>query len=139
MTTLVSSDAAAALIRARGGRLWVWLDPHTWMGGTVYVYLQTAFEPPGASRATKRLRAAHRPHRFHVLEGDGYEVHLEWGRYGPPEELHLVAKRWPRRRVEAYWNGAVFAGEDIPPPDRWDEEPPGVTAKRRAREARPEV
>ena len=134
MTTLVASDAAVALIRERGGRLYVWLDPHTWMGGTVYTYLQTAFELPGTSRTTKRLRAARRPHRFHVLEGDGYEVHLEWGRFGEPDELHLEAKRWPRRRVDAYWNGAVFAGEDIPPPDRWDEEPPGVAARRRARE-----
>jgi len=28
-------------------------------------------------------------------------------------------KRFPRRRVEAYWNGAVFVGEDIPPPSQW--------------------
>ena len=139
MTKLVASDAAAELIRDRGGRLWVWLDPHTWMGGTVYTYLQTAFESPGASRATKRLRAARRPHRFHVLEGEGYEVHLEWGSFGPPEELHLEAKRWPRRRIDAYWNGAVFAGEDIPPPDRWGEEPPGVADRRRSRGARPEA
>jgi hypothetical protein len=131
VTKLVSSDAAIALIRERGGRLYVWLDPHTWMGGTVYTYLQTAFEAPGTSRATRRLRAARRRHRFHVLEGDGYEVHLEWGRFGPPDELHLEAKRWPRRRVDAYWNGAVFAGEDIPPPDRWDDDPPGRPAKQR--------
>ena len=32
-----------------------------------------------------------------------------------PEELHLVYKRWPRPRVEAYWNGAIFVGDDIPP------------------------
>ena len=51
MTKLVASEAAVALIKGRGGRLYVWLDPHTWMGGTVYTYLQTAFEPPGTSRA----------------------------------------------------------------------------------------
>jgi hypothetical protein len=116
---IVASEAAVALIRERGGRLWVWLDPHTWVGGTTFTYLQSAFEQPGTSRATRRLRAARRPHRFHVFEGDGYEVHLAYGTFGPPEELHLEAKRWPKRRVDAYWNGAVFAGEDIPPPSGW--------------------
>jgi hypothetical protein len=116
---IVASEEAAAYIRAHGGKLWAWLDPHTWVGGTVYAYLQTALEPPGASKATKRLRAARRPHRFHVHQGDGFEVHLEHARWGPPEELHLELKRFPRRRVDAYWNGAVFAGEDIPPPSGW--------------------
>jgi hypothetical protein len=116
---IVASEAAASHIREGGGRLWVWLDPHTWVGGTTYVYLQTALEPPGAGRRTRRLRAARRAHRFHVFDGDGFEVHLEYGRWGAPEELHLELKRWPRPRVEAYWNGAVFAGDDIPPPSQW--------------------
>lgn len=116
---IVASDAAADLIRERGGGLWVWIDPHTWVGGTVYTYLQTATERPGTSRATKRLRAARRPHRFHDYELDGYTVHFAYGTFGEPEELHLEVKRFPRRRVEAYWNGAVFVGEDIPPPSQW--------------------
>ena len=114
---IVASEAAAGFIRARGGRLWVWLDPHTWVGGTVYTYLQTATEPPGASKATRRLRAARRAHRFHVFEGEGSEIHFEYGTFGPPAELHLELKRFPKRRVEAYWNGAVFVGDDIPPPE----------------------
>jgi hypothetical protein len=116
---IVASDAAAAHIREHGGNLWVWLDPHTWVGGTVYVYLQTALEPPGAGKATRRLRAARRRHVFHRFESEGFEVHFEYGRLGPPEELHLELKRWPKRHVEAYWNGAVFAGDDIPPPSEW--------------------
>jgi hypothetical protein len=132
---IVASDAAAGLIRERGGAVWAWLDPHTWVGGTVYVYLQTAFERPGATRATRRLRAARRPHRFHVFEGEGFEVHLAYGSLGPPEELHLEAKRWPRPRVEAYWNGAVFAGEDIPPPSGWKGESPRALWKASRRDA----
>ena len=92
---IVASDEAAAFIRSNGGRLWAWLDPHTWVGGTVYIYLQTALEPPGASRTTRRLRAARRPHRFHIFTGDGFEVHLEYGKLGPPDELHLELKRFP--------------------------------------------
>lgn len=116
---IVASEDAAAFIREHGGGLWVWIDPHTWVGGTVYTFLQTATERPGTSRATKRLRAAHRPHRFHEYELDGYTVHFSYGKFGEPEELHLEVKRFPRRRVEAYWNGAVFVGEDIPPPSQW--------------------
>jgi hypothetical protein len=125
---IVASEEAAGFIRDHGGRLWVWLDPHTWVGGVVYTYLQTAPEPPGASRKTRRLRAARRSHRFHVFEADGFEIHFEYGRFGPPRELHLELKRFPKRRVEAYWNGAVFVGDDIPPPDGDDPrpaEPPG--------------
>jgi len=122
---IVASDAATGFIRERGGRLWVWLDPHTWVGGVVYAYLQTATEPPGASRRTRRLRAARRPHRFHVFEGDGYEIHFEYGRFGPPRELHLELKRFPKRRVEAYWNGAVFVGDDIDHPERERAHPGG--------------
>jgi hypothetical protein len=124
---IVASEAAAGFIRDHGGRLWVWLDPHTWVGGVVYTYLQTAPEPPGATRKTRRLRAARRSHRFHIFEADGFEIHFEYGRFGPPRELHLELKRFPKRRVEAYWNGAVFVGDDIPPPERKAQpgEPPG--------------
>jgi hypothetical protein len=116
---IVASEEAVAFIRDHGGSVWVWLDPHTWVGGTVYTYLQAALERPGASRRTKRLRAARRPHRFHRFDADGFVIQFEYGRWGPPEELHLELKRWPRRRIEAFWNGAIFAGDDIPPPSEW--------------------
>ena len=38
-----------------------------------------------------------------------------FGRYGEPAELHLELARFPRRHLKAYWNGAVFVGDDIPP------------------------
>jgi hypothetical protein len=114
---IVASEDAVRFIRDHGGRLWVWLDTHTWVGGVVYTYLQTAPEAPGASRKTRRLRAARRSHRFHIFEADGYEIHFEYGRLGPPRELHLELKRFPKRRVEAYWNGAVFVGDDISEPE----------------------
>lgn len=116
---IVASDDAAAFIRSNGGTLWVWLDPHTWVGGVAYTYLQCATEPPGATKATRRLRAARRSHTFHRYEAEGYAVEFAYGTFGEPEELHLELKRIPKRHVEAYWNGAVFVGEDIPPPDQW--------------------
>jgi hypothetical protein len=115
---IVASSAAAEFIRSNGGSVWVWLDPHAFVGGG-YVYLHAAVESPGASRATRRYRSARRPHRFEEVDADGFIVHLDRGRLRPPQELHLALKRWPKRRVEAYWNGAVFAGDDIPPPSEW--------------------
>ena len=116
---IVASDEAAAFVREHGGTLWVWLDPHTWVGGTVFTYLESATERPGTSKATRRRRSGRRPHRFHPYEADGYTVQLAYGTFGEPEELHLELKRFPKRRVDAYWNGAIFVGEDIPPPSQW--------------------
>ena len=84
-------------------------------GGSVYTYLACATERPGTTKATRRIRSARRPHRFHAYDHQGYTVHLAYGMFGEPEELHLAVKRFPKRRVEAYWNGAVFVGDDIPP------------------------
>jgi hypothetical protein len=112
---IIASQEAGRFIREHGGTLWVWLDPHTWVGGTIYTYLQSATERPGTTRATKRLRAARRAHVYHPYEHEGYTVQLAYGTFGEPEEIHLALKRWPKRKVEAYWNGAIFVGDDIPP------------------------
>ena len=44
-------------------------------------------------------------------------VHHDLGRE-LPDELHLDLKGWRKgtRRLEAYWNGSVFAGPAIPKP-----------------------
>ena len=46
---VIASEEAAAFIRDNGGTLWVWIDPHTWLGGTVYTYLESSTERPGTS------------------------------------------------------------------------------------------
>jgi hypothetical protein len=45
-------------------------------------------------------------------------IHHDFGRLDPPDELHFDRKGWRRgtHRLEAYWNGSVFAGADVPPP-----------------------
>lgn len=115
---IIASHEALEFVRGTGGRLWVWLDPHGGLGSP-YIYLMTATEPPGATKATRRLRSARRPHRFRTYPVQDVDILLDAGRLEPPQELHLELKRFPRRRVEAYWNGAIFVGEDIPPPDQW--------------------
>jgi hypothetical protein len=84
-----------------------------------WIYLLAATEPPGTSRATRRFRSARRPHRFRTYPAEGFEVLFDRGKLEVPEELHLVLRRFPKPRVDAFWNGAIFAGEDVPPPSEW--------------------
>ena len=115
---VVTSERAAAFIHEHGGAVWVWLDPHRGIVGS-FIWLEAHAEPPRASRRTSFTRSSRRPHRFQTLEAEGLTVHYDFGRMAPPEELHFDLKGWREgtRRLEAYWNGSVFAGEDVPPPE----------------------
>jgi len=114
---IVTSEKAAAFIRERGGEVWVWLDPRRGLVGS-YVWLEAHCEAPGSSRRSSFTRSSRRGHRFRRTEGADIVVHYDVGRLHPPEELHLDVKGWRKRtqRLEAYWNGSIFAGDDIPPP-----------------------
>jgi hypothetical protein len=116
---IVTTPRAVEHIREHGGEVWVWLDPHMGpVGG--YIGLESHCEPPRSSRRTKFTRASRRPHRFRQVQAAGITVHYDFGRMEPPEELHFDRKGWRKgtRRIEAYWNGTVFVGDDVPPPGR---------------------
>ena len=61
-------------------------------------YLSAQSEPP------------REPHAFRVMPLQGFELEFDGGRLGDPDELELEIKGRRRKRVEAYWNGCVFAG-----------------------------
>jgi hypothetical protein len=110
---IVADETTRTYIRDRGGDVWVWLDPHGGMGGPALIYLDAAMERPGASKATSRKRSARRSHRFTEFPADGFGLRCDFGKFDPPEELHLVARRFPAR-LEAFWNGAIFVTDDLP-------------------------
>jgi hypothetical protein len=114
---IVTTSRAAEYIAGSGGAVWVWLDPHRGVVGS-YVWLEAHPEPPRSSRRTKFTRASRRPHRFRRIEQDGLVVNYDFGNLREPEELYLDRKGWRKgtHRLEAYWNGSVFVGDDIPPP-----------------------
>ena len=117
---IVTTEKAAEYIRERGGKVWVWLDPRRGLVGS-YVWLESHCEPPGTSKRSSFTRSSKRPHRFKVLESDGIEVHYAFARMAPPEELHFDVKGWRNKRLEAFWNGVIFAGEDVELPGSWED------------------
>ena len=67
-----------------------------------------------ASRARPSASAARDDsHRFTEFPADGFELWCDFGKFDPPEELHLVLRRFPKR-LEAFWNGAIFVTDDLP-------------------------
>ena len=92
-----ATDEAAAAVRERGGRLYVWTSAHRCCSGPL-VLLQTGSEPP---------RGAQRP--FHAYDAGGYEVLLDMGGRRLPDEL-VLELRGRRRSVVAFWNDQAWVG-----------------------------
>jgi hypothetical protein len=94
---VVASPEVTALVRASGGRVFVW--PLTLEGvhaGTGVFSLEAATESPGAG------------HEFVRVQAKGFEVLIDASEHGLPDELHLAVKGWRRKRIRAYWNGHSF-------------------------------
>lgn len=92
---VLSPPRVADLVRERGGKLYVWTDLRRCCSGGI-TYLSTGSETPGG-----RI--------FRPVDAEGFELFFDPGRLDPPAELHLEVKGLRRKRVEAYWDGCVFA------------------------------
>jgi hypothetical protein len=90
---VVVSEPAAELIAERGGRHYVWLTKAGCCRGVTR--LSSGSEAP----AGKEFRR--------VPTDADFEVYVPDGLAELPDELHIEARRFPRR-VESYWNGCVW-------------------------------
>lgn len=91
---VITAVGVEELVRAQGGRLYVWPDHQRCCQGATYLLTSS---DPVAGRDFRRIEGI-----------EGFELWFDPGSHEPPRELHLDAKGWRRRRVEAYWDGCVF-------------------------------
>jgi hypothetical protein len=94
---VVLGSGVRELVAERGGRLFVWLERPRCCGGGAS-YLSTGDERPAGT------------HAFRSTSVEGFQLAFDGGRLGEPDQLQLEVRGGRRRRVEAYWNGCVFAG-----------------------------
>ena len=87
--TVVAAADAAAEVRRRGGRIYLWQTP---VGGG-FALDKLATDPPAEDVA------------FETLHGDGFDVLVD-ERLEPTSELRIALRRFPRRRLEVLWDGA---------------------------------
>jgi hypothetical protein len=89
---LVASPEAEEVVRAGGGRLFVWSKRVRCCGIT---FLQASTEPPDRE--------------FRCVETGSIEVYLAGGFRELPGELHVELRgRRGHRHLEAYWNGCAY-------------------------------
>jgi hypothetical protein len=92
---VVAAPGVGEFVRGRGGALYVRTDPHRCCSGNV-TYLITRAGPE-------------RGREYSRYEAEGFEVFFSSGRLDLPDELHLEVRGRRKKRVEAYWNGCVYA------------------------------
>jgi hypothetical protein len=92
-----ATDEAAAAVRERGGRLYVWTSVHRCCTGPL-VLLETGSEPPAGEAR-----------RFRACDAGGYEVLVDMGGRRLPDEL-VLELRGRRRKVVAFWEGQAWVG-----------------------------
>ena len=92
---VIARPDAIRLIQEHGGALYVWTELRRCCSGGMTL-LKTAAKPPGRRS-------------FERFDAPGFELWFDPGSRTPPSELHVDARGWKRKRVEAYWNGCAFA------------------------------
>jgi hypothetical protein len=87
-----ASPEAVQLVRASGGKLYVWAKRSRCCHGSI-TFLETSTAP--RERPVRRV------------EADGIELYLDT-RLGEPEELVIEATGRRRKHVHAYWDGCAY-------------------------------
>jgi len=92
---LEATPEATELIRARGGRLWVWASPRACCGGTRFI--EASPSPPSGLEG------------FIQLPADGFDLFVRpVGSRVLPDELNVDLHGIRHRRVRASWNGCAY-------------------------------
>jgi hypothetical protein len=92
-----ASAEAIAFVGAHGGRLWVWAAHPRMCCAAVPAYMHAATQPPPGVSGFTRVPAA------------GLELWFRDAAGSRPEVLEIGLRGRRRPRVEAYWDGCLFA------------------------------
>ena len=91
---VVASDEARRYVSEHGGRLYMWLS------SSACCHPVPRLECSTHAKADRDFRR--------VADDDDLEVWAPARIPRLPTELHLGLRRFPRRRVEAYWDGCAW-------------------------------
>jgi hypothetical protein len=90
-----ATSEAVALIRDRGGRLWVWpRAPREKIMPLVSLAASTA--PPRGDRS------------FEPFAAEGFELSMDLRGWPEPEFLEVEVRGVFRKRIEVFWNGRAW-------------------------------
>ena len=92
---VVASDEASAFVLEHGGRLWVRLRS-TRCCRSLLTYLDASTDAP--SGTFRRVAGA----------DGGFDVYMQEDLPRLPTELHVTLSHFPRRSVQAFWNGCAW-------------------------------
>lgn len=91
------SPEAEAFVSARGGRLWVWAAPPRMCCAGTPSYMHATVQPPSELQGFRQIPTA------------GLELWFRAPVGTLPEVLEIGMRGKRRPRVEAYWDGCVYA------------------------------
>jgi len=94
---ITAADGVEELVRARGGRVYVWTSSHRCCSGPLTLLEAGTERPPGAAR------------RFREIDAGGFELLLDMGGQRLPEHL-VLELRGRRKKMSAFWNDQAWVG-----------------------------
>jgi hypothetical protein len=92
---ILASDEVRTLVHEHGGRLYVWTTGHGCCASSVRFLAADTTRP----RAWKARSAP--------VDAGGFELFLDAGVHGLPDELTLEVKG-RKRKIRAFWNGCAY-------------------------------
>jgi hypothetical protein len=92
---ILASDEVRTFVREHGGRLYVWTSDHRCCTGRLTFLAAETTRPPGWKG------------RSEPVDAGGFELFLDAGVHGVPDELVLDLKG-RKRRISAFWNGCAY-------------------------------
>ena len=94
---ITATDGVRDLVRAQGGRLYVWTRVHGCCTGKLILLEAGTARPPRVERP------------FREIDAEGFDLFLGMGPRRQPDEL-VLELRGRGKKIAAFWNGQAWVG-----------------------------